>query len=280
MKFDTTTTESENILLFHKLFEKGHILFDKQYSDSWKKSSLYYIKHPTSEQLYEEAMRIHNNLKSLIRSNDKNAESVPPKLEDFVENNLEDETKPYEEFVEILGLCLWDIFSENHEVIAANGKIHDIGSFRGAAGFIANYINTHIKGIDINYDYVDFYLGSAYISTRADLTPLYEEIFKGLKSAGCNWKYSFPKMQIIDLANFPNSPKFENQNDFLNYDPEKSILEELEIKQQKEKIEKLRETFEKDYREAVKRSKHEPLPRTVLAYKIVYKQLPDGWPHK
>lgn len=279
--FGNTNTELESIKLFHKLFENGKILFEKLCSDSWEKSPLYFIRHPKPEQLYEEALRIYNNLKGFTNRRKTNVESKPPKFVDFlVRDSNKDEGKPHEEFVEIFGLCLWDIFSDNHDVVALDGKIYDIGSFRGAAGFIADYINTHIEKIESKYNYVDFYLGTAYISNRADLTPVYENIFRGLKAAGCNWVYSFPKIGIVDLSDLRESLDSKNQDDFLNYDPEKSFLEELETKEQKEKINELKEAFEKDYQDAVEKAKFEPFPKTVQAYKNVYKQLPNGWPHK
>ena len=41
-----------------------------------------------------------------------------------------------EEVTELVARCLWDIFSDNHEVIAPDGRIVDIGSFRGASAFL------------------------------------------------------------------------------------------------------------------------------------------------
>lgn len=35
--------------------------------------------------------------------------------------------------VKLLGLCLWDVFSDNHDVIAADGRVVHLGSFRGSA---------------------------------------------------------------------------------------------------------------------------------------------------
>jgi hypothetical protein len=39
-----------------------------------------------------------------------------------------------------VGLCLWDTFSDNHEVIAADGRLADIGSFRGPGAFIDEHL--------------------------------------------------------------------------------------------------------------------------------------------
>ncbi len=46
-----------------------------------------------------------------------------------------------EEPAELLGLCLWDLFSDNHEVIAGDGRVVDLGFFRGSAGMIADFFD-------------------------------------------------------------------------------------------------------------------------------------------
>jgi hypothetical protein len=43
-----------------------------------------------------------------------------------------------EEVPEIVGECLWDVFSDKHDVVAAYGRTVDIGSFRGA--FLDEYL--------------------------------------------------------------------------------------------------------------------------------------------
>lgn len=48
--------------------------------------------------------------------------------------------KSDEEVTELVGLCLWDVFSDNHDVIAADGRISDIGSFRGAGAFLDEHL--------------------------------------------------------------------------------------------------------------------------------------------
>ena len=70
---------------------------------------------------------------------------------------------------EIIGKCLWDIFSDNHEVIAADGRLADTGSFRGSGGFLAQWMDEAL-GCS-NYDYMDFYMGTVWINQRADMSP-------------------------------------------------------------------------------------------------------------
>ncbi|CAN5908484.1 hypothetical protein BH11GEM2_BH11GEM2_13210 [soil metagenome] len=41
------------------------------------------------------------------------------------------------EVVQLVGLILWDVFSNSHSVVDADGVEFHLGSFRGSAGFIA-----------------------------------------------------------------------------------------------------------------------------------------------
>lgn len=79
-------------------------------------------------------------------------------------------------------MCLWDVFSDNHDVIAADGRVADIGSFRGAGAFLDEHLT---RGQDSwrEGDYMRFYLRTIWISRRADLTPVYAMIFRRLRSA-------------------------------------------------------------------------------------------------
>jgi hypothetical protein len=64
------------------------------------------------------------------------------------EPTLEDVRREYEpslisqgeEVTELVGLCLWDTFSDNHDVITADGRVADIGSFRGAGAFLDEHL--------------------------------------------------------------------------------------------------------------------------------------------
>jgi hypothetical protein len=74
-------------------------------------------------------------------------ESSPePTLED-VRNEYR--SSPVEQdgvLTELVGLCLWDTFSDNHEVIAADGRLADIGSFRGAGAFTDEHLTRERNG--------------------------------------------------------------------------------------------------------------------------------------
>jgi hypothetical protein len=59
---------------------------------------------------------------------------------------------------ELVAMCLWDVFSNENEVVDPDGQPVDIGSWRGAAGFLADQLN-HESG-ESRCDYMDFYMGS------------------------------------------------------------------------------------------------------------------------
>ena len=73
-----------------------------------------------------------------------------------------------------LGLCLWDIFSNNHEVIAADGRIIDLGSFSGSAGVISDFYESLPARDDADLrdadgsGYMDFYMGTYCFGKRAE----------------------------------------------------------------------------------------------------------------
>ena len=73
-----------------------------------------------------------------------------------------------DEVTELVGMCLWDIFSDNHDVIAADGRLADIGSFRGAGAFIDEHLTRDQDGWREG-DYMRFYMGTIWIGQRADL---------------------------------------------------------------------------------------------------------------
>src|ERR687887_429361 len=79
-------------------------------------------------------------------------------------------SNPAREMVDLVGLVLWDVFSDNHTVFDADGAF-DLGSFRTAAGFLAEEINVRYRPVGGPRDYLDFYMGTMGIGRRADLGP-------------------------------------------------------------------------------------------------------------
>src|SRR4030042_4438923 len=98
MYFDDSKSKKECMELFHQLFDEREKLLQQLSPQGWEKSSLYLIHHPTPQQRYKEALRIHRNLDRLFKARSKKSDK-PPRREDFVEEK-EDQVKinPIEEF--------------------------------------------------------------------------------------------------------------------------------------------------------------------------------------
>ncbi len=124
-----------------------------------------------------------------------------------------------------MGLATYDIFSNNHKVIGSDGKIYDFGSFRGSGRFIADYFNETFDDLSQEYNYMDFYMGTIGIQSRANLMPFYEFIFSKLKELNCDWNYFFPRLFLIDPKKAFESAVDNNPE---NYDPEQAMLKEIE----------------------------------------------------
>jgi len=55
---------------------------------------------------------------------------------------------------ELVGLCLWDVFSDSHDVLASDGRRLELGSFRASGGFLAEVLNRQV-GAE-RYEQLDF----------------------------------------------------------------------------------------------------------------------------
>jgi hypothetical protein len=266
-------TEEECTDILQKIFAGSEVLLCSIAPDGWMNSEYIHFFHPTAEQQFAEYNIMYDNLASFKKNKDEATESEPRKtLSDFQMDGLE-HVNDYEEFIEILGKAVWDIFSDNHEVIAGDGKIYDLGSFRGSGDTIAEFINEYYPLSSGSLDYMDFYMGSIWINKRAGLLPFYKHIFTVLKEHNCDWRYSFPRLGIVSFK----QEEPENSNP-VEYDPLQAMQNELskETSEADKLQEKLDNIYEQDYEDA----KYKPLPLTVLAYKEVYGILPEGHPQK
>ena len=220
-------------------------------------------------------------------------------------------TEPEAEVRERVGLCLWDIFSDNHDVTAPDGRRASLGSFRGSGGTIAEWVNKCLghepepepspeeffakmqafgeafnnhdadamsaltrrpekDGVRV-YEYVDFYMGSATLRGRTDPSPAWRLIFRRLRSLGCDWSYSFPRLGIVSFAK-------PEEDDPTTYDPSAAFAAGQEREEEEQKTAEMRESLDASYRESVEAAKDGPPPPMVLAYQDVYGELPQGWP--
>lgn len=256
--------------------------------EGWENSPLLSCFHPTPEQIFHEQLQIHRNIESLARIRTKRNRGkckTPPLPEptlEAVRASWEDRAVKVEDEVrELVGLCLWDVFSDNHDVIAADGRVVDLGSFRGSAGFIADYLSGRHATNDnfedsstMDWDYCRFYMGTIWIAQRADLSPVYRLIFRRLRSRGAEWIYRFPQIGVVDLSHLQgreNKPMEE-------YSPSEASAEEQAEGERREKWAKMQAELEEGNAQMRQDALDRPPPATVLAYEQVYGREPEGWP--
>jgi len=269
-------SEIDCIHLLQYIFNGALSFYQKIAPDGLKNTEYILFLHPSAEQQYEEYIRIRSNLNRLIKKAKKEEKKI--EVSDFKQDDLADILE-YEDFLYILGLSLWDVFSNNHEVLGEDNQIYDLGSFRGSARFIADFLNDHFpEKLTTKYDYLDFYMGTYAIEERGDLTPFYEYIFQKLKEYHCDWKYSFPQTYLIEPKE-----KFDNLN-FIsppeNYNPAQATHHQLGLTDEDNQIKKLKIKLESIFNEAYEEAKYQPLSPIVQAYRNVYGCLPEGHPQK
>ena len=175
----------------------------------------------------------------------------------------------------LVGLCLWDILSDNHDLIFPNGQVAHLGSFRATAGIISDFFAGESgDGDKWGEGYLDFYMGTWSVKNRDALKPIYRYIFSRLRERGIDWKYSFPRLCVIRF----DKPEGETKADFENYDPSASFAAEKKEREEEEESARLEEQLEKLYRESIEQARSEPPPATVRAYFEVFGKWPSGWP--
>ena len=253
-------TGDECVAMFRRLFPRGlggEDVLGEIAPEGWERSPLVAVFHPSVEQVYREALRFHRNAARLAGPRSRRPTSPEPTLDEIRRTWRDEPVDRDREVRELVGRCLWDVFSDNHEVIAHDGRVVDIGSFRGAGGFIADLLNGETGTGD--YDYLDFYMGSLWADDRADLTPVFTAIFRRLAAHDCDWTYTFPRIHVVDFGDPDALP----------------LAERLERDRQRAEMD---ETLEQGHREALEAAKDRPPPSTVDAYRRIFGGWPHGWP--
>jgi hypothetical protein len=109
--------------------------------EGWERSPLLACFHPSIKRIFEERLLIHRNLEELRRMRRRRdgatvTEASPePTLEDVRKDYAPSPVQQDDEVTELVGLCLWDIFSDNHEVIALDAwptLDHSVGPARSS----------------------------------------------------------------------------------------------------------------------------------------------------
>jgi hypothetical protein len=177
------------------------------------------------------------------------------------------------EVTELVGLCLWGTFSDNHEVVAADGRLADIGSFRGAGAFIDEHLTRDRDGWREG-DYMRFYMGTIWIGQRADLAPVYTMIFSRLRAVGADWVYHFPELGIVELPSRDEEPAPSAPG----YSVSQSAVAELNAQHRRAEVQRFRAELEGAKARAREEALDREPPATVRAYRQVYGRDPRGWP--
>jgi hypothetical protein len=139
-------TDTELYAFFDRLFPHGFAGSDvlaEIAPDGWEQSPLLACFHPPVECVFEERLRMHRNIEELRRlriskrglTGPEDLSAPAPTLEDVRREYEPTPVKPHEEIIELMGTCLWDVFSDNHDVIAADGRLVDLATFRGSSAF-------------------------------------------------------------------------------------------------------------------------------------------------
>jgi hypothetical protein len=276
-------SDTELHAFFDRLFPHGFAgpdVLAEIAPDGWEQSPLLACFHPSVEQKYAERSQFHEAVQSLRNAwrsrrgttDADEAQSAPPTLEDVRRDHQPTPVSVDEEGTELIGLCLWDVFSDNHEVIAADRRAIDIGSFRGASAFLDEHLTREEDGWHRD-DYMRFYLGTIWISRRADLTPVYAMIFRRLRALGADWVYHFPRIFLTEL------PAREPADDASTaYSVSKAAVAELEAQKRRAEIEQMRARLDAANAEAWEEALDRQPPATVRAYRQVYGRDPRGWP--
>jgi hypothetical protein len=273
--------ETECAAIFDRLFPQGFAgddVLTEIAPDSWERSPLLAVFHPSVEQIFQERVQMHENLQSLWRHRRKGDRpaSPPPTREEVERNFHPSPVETAREVRELVGLCVWDVFSDNHEVVGADGRVVDLGSFRATGGFLADYLNGQIGRAE--YDYMSFYLGTIWVAQRADLTPVYKMIFRRLKAWRLDWIYHFPRLQLVDLRPLRDALKRDEGPEWVNYDPAEALAKEQEDKERDRELAEMRVSLDEGFHEAVEEARQGPPPTTVAAYRSVFGRCPRGWP--
>lgn len=301
--------EKESIEFLETLFPGGLKNVSLQAGlcpQGWEKSPLFEALHPSQKQCYDEHLSFAKRMKELQAASAKGAgenvaqaQEVLESFDEFVEKNPVEELilssqEIVDELAHLIGLCFWDTFSNNHEVITAEGKIVDLGSFRGSAGTIADFVNQKttveepfdftkidfvnmdqnnidFEKLGINMDYMDYYMGTTMIAHRVDLAPIYELIFRRIQAYGGTWRYAFPRIHLIDFGGAKSSPEED-------YEPSASFQKSYEEDVRKKKVAKMKRDMDKDAMAAKRRARAQDPPTTVQAFMNIFDKFPSGWP--
>jgi len=178
--------------------------------------------------------------------------------------------RQYDEITDLMGMCLWDVFSDNHQVTAADGRVVDLGSWRCSSAFLDGWLcdrrNSFREGDDMR-----FYMGSAWIGDRADLAPVYRLIFRRLRTLGSDWRYTFPELYLVEFSKPADSSG-------AGYSVSKGARDTLEAQRRARELDEWRKQLAGIHAQERDDAMDRLPPATVRAYQDVFGRNPRGWP--
>ncbi len=287
--------------LLRRLFPgrlQGSDLMEALCPGGWRRSPLRLALHPTPERQWEEAVAMRKNLARLAkifgsRRKGKAEGRKRPSLDPLPSKETflaEARAKPdrqsgsdVEELGRLVGLCLWDVLSDSHDLILPDGVLKHMGSFRMTAGILADFFYDKVPAGDEpafdfscrDMDYCEFYMGTWAIGRRTDLEPVYRLIFQRLRALDYAWQYAFPKLGVV---RFDKPEPEDGGQDWREYDPSAALAHEKTKAEKDAEFARLQRDLDESHRKALQDAKNRPPPPTVLAYRNVFGHWPAGWP--
>jgi len=85
----------------------------------------------------------------------------------------------------LVGSALWTICSDNNDVLASTGKVVILGTSRGSAQLISDWLNTSV-GVPI-FEYMDLY-GGFDPDVLPHVAVVLELVFRRLATCGFQWR--------------------------------------------------------------------------------------------
>lgn len=253
-------TEAELNEFFDRLFPGGFAgvdVIEEIAPGPWGRSPLFNCFHPTPDAVVECQMRWHESVQEFRRLN--GLPSLPSSSEPTLAGLLEEwDATPVHvpaEVANIVATCLWDIFSNNNRVTAADGRVVDIGTSRSAYGFLEARSGISVKWEDEHN--VPYSL--LWVSRRVGLGPVFRMIFRRLKGLGADWRYTFPRWYLMGMDQGAiGKPATDSVSDAFAKAQE--------------------EGEDENHNTAVRKALEEPPPILIQSYEAVFGLIPSGWP--
>ncbi len=232
-------------------------------------SPLFANEEKSDESLYDDYLESMKNRNAFMleQRGDEYKPVTPLSFEAFLKSSLYEKEEPdyYAAFIELFSNCIWDIFSGNNAVIKEGTRI-DLGSWRGAAQFIADFVN-HYCHVDYKYSGNDFYCGNIDDAFRGDYLFIYELIFSRLKEAKCSWIIDEEITMSID-AEFGEEME---QTEAMRI-KESSLLAALAENMNKEQLKRVEKELKGEHEKD--KINDEELPSIVQAFVNIYGVMP------